>query len=126
MIWVLILPDEANAGSTAMPVSRVNAAAISANAYWTLAATATLTGAAWWPNVLPKDRFRVSPYNTYQHTGLPPTPIANPSVASVLAALNPRNTSCLFYFHDAARQFHCSDTYAEHVALLKKYFGRGK
>lgn len=80
----------------------------------------------WWPVPVPADRFRASPYNTYLHKGLPPTPIASPSVASVLAALNPKNTSCLFYFHDSARQFHCTDTYAEHVALLKKYYGRGK
>ncbi len=84
------------------------------------------TGGSWWPQVVPSDRFRISAYNTYLHGGLPPTPIASPSVASVLAALNPVNTTCIFYFHDSARQFHCSDTYAEHVALLKKYFGRGK
>src|SRR3989338_1220597 len=82
--------------------------------------------ASWWPKVVPADRFRASPYNTYLHPGLPPTPIANPSVASILAALNPKNTSCLFYFHDSAGGFHCSDTYTEHVALLKKYYGRGK
>jgi UPF0755 protein len=57
---------------------------------------------------------------------LPPTPIANPSVAAVLAALNPKKTTCLFYFHDASAGFHCSDTYEQHVALLKKYYGRGK
>jgi len=84
------------------------------------------TGGSWWPRPAPADRFRTSPYNTYLHAGLPPTPISNPSVAAILAALNPRNTSCLFYFHDNAKQFHCSDTYAGHVALLKKYFGRGK
>ncbi len=81
----------------------------------------------WWPTVVPPgDMRRKSPYNTYLNKGLPPTPIASPSVASVLAALNPINTSCLFYFHDNARRFHCSDTYVEHVALLKQYFGRGK
>lgn len=80
----------------------------------------------WWPKVVPADMYRESPYNTYINKGLPPTPIANPSVASVLAALNPKNTTCMFYFHDNAGQFHCTDTYAEHVALLKKYFGRGK
>lgn len=84
------------------------------------------TAMGWWPQVLPADRFRKSPYNTYLHTGLPPGPITTPSVAAVLAALNPEKTSCLFYFHDAAREFHCSDTYAEHVALLKKYYGQGK
>ncbi len=81
---------------------------------------------SWWPKPLPLDRFRKSPYNTYLNKGLPPTPIASPSVASVLAALNPKNTSCIFYFHDSLGGFHCSDTYAEHVALLKKYYGRGK
>ena len=83
-------------------------------------------GTGWWPVPVPADRFRKSPYNTYLHSGLPPTPIANPSVASVLAALNPKNTSCFFYFHDAAGGFHCTDTYAGHVALLKKHYGRGK
>ena len=86
----------------------------------------SVAGANWWPKPVPADRFRKSPYNTYLNKGLPPNPIANPSVASVLAALNPKNTSCLFYFHDSAGKFHCTDTYAEHVALLKKYYGRGK
>lgn len=86
----------------------------------------TAAAVSWWPTVVPADRFRKSPYNTYLNKGLPPTPIASPSVASVLAALNPKKTSCIFYFHDASRGFHCSDTYAEHVALLKKYYGRGK
>lgn len=81
---------------------------------------------SWWPGVVPNDRWRKSPYNTYLHKGLPPSPIANPSVDSILAALNPKNTSCLFYFHDARGEFHCTDTYTEHVALLKKYYGRGK
>lgn len=86
----------------------------------------TAAARSWWPGVIPADRFRVSPYNTYMHAGLPPAPIANPSVAAILAALNPKSTACLFYFHDASRQFHCSDTYAGHVALLKQYYGRGK
>ena len=85
-----------------------------------------LSSGSWWPRLYPADQFRKSPYNTYLHAGLPPAPIANPSIASVLAALNPRKTSCLFYFHDALGGFHCSETYAEHVSLLKKYYGRGK
>lgn len=80
----------------------------------------------WWPVVNPPDKYIKSPYNTYMHPGLPPTPIASPSVAAVLAALNPIKTSCIFYFHDNKGDFHCSDNYAGHVALLKKYFGRGK
>ena len=80
----------------------------------------------WWPRVVPDDRFRKSAYNTYQHAGLPPTPIATPSVAAVIAALNPKSTACLYYFHDDGGNFHCSETYAGHVAALKKIYGRGK
>ena len=80
----------------------------------------------WWQEVLPKDKYISSAYNTYLHPGLPPGPIANPSLAAVLAALNPEKTSCIYYFHDAKGNFHCSDTYAQHVALLKEYYGQGK
>ncbi|MCI9445398.1 MAG: endolytic transglycosylase MltG [Oscillospiraceae bacterium] len=38
-----------------------------------------------------------SPYNLYQHTGLPPTPIANPGIASIRAALQPEETNYYFY-----------------------------
>lgn len=84
------------------------------------------TERSWWPQVLPSDKYIKSPYNTYQNIGLPPTPIANPSVDSVLAALNPHKTDCMFYFHDAHGVFHCSATYEGHVALLKKYYGQGR
>ncbi len=80
----------------------------------------------WWPTVLSKDKYIKSPYNTYLNSGLPPAPIANPSVAAILAALNPIKTTCLFYFHDRRGGFHCSDTYADHVKQLKKYYGQGK
>lgn len=86
----------------------------------------TKAAVSWWPKVLPTDIRRSSPYNTYMSPGLPPTAIANPSVAAVLAALNPVHTPCYFYFHDAEGNMHCSATYQEHVALLKKYYGRGK
>lgn len=79
----------------------------------------------WWPTPRPADKFLKSPYNTYKNTGLPPTPIANPSVEAVVAALNPEITPCMFYFHDTKGGFHCTKTYEEHVAKLKKIYGRG-
>lgn len=81
---------------------------------------------SWWPKVIPADTRRKSPYNTYLNPGLPPAPIANPSVAAVVAALNPLKTSCMFYFNDDEGNILCTDTYEDHVALLKKYYGRGK
>jgi cell division protein YceG involved in septum cleavage len=89
-------------------------------------ARANKGGEKWWPVPVPDDKYIKSPYNTYQNEGLPPTPIANPSPEAILAALNPKETDCIFYFHDKKANFHCTKTYEEHVALLKKYYGRGK
>jgi UPF0755 protein len=80
----------------------------------------------WWPVPRPADKDIESPFNTYQNEGLPPSPIANPSLDAILAALNPKKTDCLFYFHDQNGGFHCSPTYEGHVDLLKQYYGRGK
>lgn len=88
-------------------------------------ASKTKTG-SWWPKVVPNDKYVKSPYNTYKYKGLPPGPIASPSTAAVLAALNPKKTDCIFYFHDKRGSMHCSVTYKEHVTLLKKYYGQGK
>ena len=41
-----------------------------------------------------------SPYNTNINAGLPPTPICNPSLAAIQAALNPENTDYLFFIYD--------------------------
>jgi cell division protein YceG involved in septum cleavage len=38
-----------------------------------------------------------SPYNTYTHTTLPPTPIGNPGLASIQAAAHPANVDYLYY-----------------------------
>ncbi len=76
----------------------------------------------WWPTVIPSDKYIKSPYNTYQNKGLPPTPIASPSVGAILAALNPIETPCLYYFNDKKGEFHCSENYKDHVNLLRKYY----
>jgi UPF0755 protein len=38
-----------------------------------------------------------SPYNTYKHTGLPPGPICNPSIASLKAVMAPAQTQYLYF-----------------------------
>ncbi|MGI6028817.1 MAG: endolytic transglycosylase MltG [Candidatus Heteroscillospira sp.] len=60
-----------------------------------------------------------SPYNTYKNTGLPPTPIANPGMASIRAALDPASSSYLFYALDTETGTHrFFNTYAEHQAFV--------
>ncbi len=91
-------------------------------------ATAALgnSNRGWWPVPKPEDKFIDSPYNTYQNAGLPPAPIANPSVDAIIAALNPRQTDCLFYYHTDDGTFYCNATYEEHVEGLRQHFGQGK
>jgi UPF0755 protein len=61
-----------------------------------------------------------SPYNTYQNTGLPPTPISSPGIASLQASLNPRDTEYLYFVarYDGTHVF--SKTLAEHEAAQNK------
>lgn len=80
----------------------------------------------WWPAPRPADKFIKSPFNTYANKGLPPGAIANPSTASIIAALNPLKTTCLYYFHSAKGEYYCSETYPEHVEKLKQVYGRGR
>jgi cell division protein YceG involved in septum cleavage len=80
----------------------------------------------WWPIVRPADKFLDSDFNSYQNQGLPPAPIANPSAEAVLAALNPVQTDCLYYFHGPDADYYCSVDYAEHVSKLKQIYGRGR
>ncbi len=79
----------------------------------------------WWPVVKPRDKFLTSPFNTYQNAGLPPSPISNPSTESIIAALNPIKTTCLFYFHTDEGEYFCSVSYEAHVSKLRSLYGRG-
>ena len=47
-----------------------------------------------------------SPYNTRLYTGLPPTPICNPGMESIKAALNPMQTDYYYYALDAEEGVH--------------------
>jgi cell division protein YceG involved in septum cleavage len=80
----------------------------------------------WWPVVRPADKFLDSDFNSYQNKGLPPAPIANPSAEAVLAALNPLQTDCLYYFHGPGADYYCSVDYEEHVSKLKQVYGQGR
>ena len=62
-----------------------------------------------------------SPYNTYQHTGLPPGPIANPGMASIMAVLHPAETDYLYFVADRQGHNHYAFTYEEHMKLVNQY-----
>lgn len=68
-----------------------------------------------------KDLRTNGPYNTYTNKGLPPTPINNPGLDSILAVLNPIPNKYLFYLSDKDGITRFSKTHDEHVTLKAKY-----
>ena len=65
----------------------------------------------------------VSPYNTYLNKGLPPGPIANPSMDAVRAVLHPVITDYLYFVADKDGHHQFTKTYDEHLAMIKKING---
>jgi len=56
-----------------------------------------------------------SPYNTYLYKGLPPGPICNPGIDSIIAALEPANEDYLFFVLGDNGRHIFSKTYEEHL-----------
>ena len=62
-----------------------------------------------------------NPYNTYQHEGLPPGPIANPGRASIDATLAPNGCDYLFFVAKNEREHVFAKTLEEHKKNVDKY-----
>lgn len=82
-------------------------------------------GDAYDGNIRRKDLRFDTPYNTYVHKGLPPTPIALPGRASISAALNPADTSVVYFVSKGNGTHHFSTTYKEHREAVIKYQLKG-
>lgn len=76
---------------------------------------------SWWGAIDLEEKQKDSPYNSYLHKGLPPTPICSPSIAYIDAVLNSEETDCFFYLHDRKGTIHCSESYEEHLQNIKRY-----
>lgn len=59
-----------------------------------------------------------TPYNTYTNKGLPPTPIANPGLVALNAALNPENTKYYYYVLGNDGTHHFFRTHQEHQNFI--------
>ena len=80
--------------------------------------------ADWWKRDLTdEDLLRESPHNTYLVSGLPPTPIASPGLASIEAAANPARVPYLFFVARGDGTHAFAVTYEEHRANVERYSG---
>ncbi len=76
-------------------------------------------------NLRKRDLLADTPFNTYTRNGLPPTPIAMPGKASLLAAVRPEPTRALYFVARGDGSSEFSETLADHNRAVNKY-QRGK
>jgi len=72
-------------------------------------------------NIRKKDLTTDTIYNTYTRDGLPPTPIAMPSLAAIEAALHPEKTKALYFVGKGDGSHAFSNSLVEHNRAVAKY-----
>jgi UPF0755 protein len=72
-------------------------------------------------NLTKKDLNTRTPYNTYKISGLPPSPISNPGLAALKAALNPEDVPYLYFVSKNNGTHHFSEDFEEHQGAVYKY-----
>ncbi|HTJ97894.1 MAG TPA: endolytic transglycosylase MltG [Rhodocyclaceae bacterium] len=72
-------------------------------------------------NIRKSDLSTDTPYNTYTHAGLPPTPIAMPGLAAIQAALNPPKSDKYYFVARGDGTSEFSRTLDEHNRAVNKY-----
>ncbi|XZG69912.1 endolytic transglycosylase MltG [Chitinibacteraceae bacterium HSL-7] len=76
-------------------------------------------------NLRKRDLRADTPYNSYTRAGLPPTPIAMPGEAALLAAIQPSETRALYFVARGDGTSHFSETLDEHNRAVNRYI-RGR
>jgi UPF0755 protein len=59
--------------------------------------------------------------STYHSKGLPSTPISNPGLATIEAAITPTPSNYIYYLHDSSGNIHYASTYKQHEQNIKNY-----
>jgi UPF0755 protein len=72
-------------------------------------------------NLRKRDLLADSPYNTYLHPGLPPTPISMPGLKSIVAVLHPAQTHALYFVAKGDGSSIFSNSLAEHNRAVNRY-----
>ena len=77
-------------------------------------------------NIRFRDLKKDTPYNTYLHKGLTPTPIALPGLDSIRAALHPADSKALYFVAKGDGTHYFSKTLEEHNKAVRKFQLKGK
>lgn len=83
-------------------------------------------GALYSGNLRKRDLQTDTPWNTYTRGGLPPTPIAMPGQAALLAAVQPAHSKSLYFVSRGDGSSHFSSTLDEHNRAVNKYQRGGR
>jgi UPF0755 protein len=80
----------------------------------------------WWKTPVTLEEYQNvnSPYNTYLYPGLPPGPICSPGASSILAVLQPAQTSYLFFLARGDGSHVFAETWEEHERNVQQYQGQ--
>ena len=78
-------------------------------------------GASYTGKIFKSDLTTDTPYNTYLHKGLPPTPIAMPSESSLMAVLHPAHHDYLYFVAKGDGSHRFSKTLEEHNQAVSLY-----
>ena len=80
----------------------------------------------WWKTPVTLEEYQNvnSPYNTYLYPGLPPGPICSPGASSIVAVLQPAQTSYLFFLARGDGTHVFAETWEEHQRNVQQYQGQ--
>jgi UPF0755 protein len=80
------------------------------------------TGGYWKPDLSADDLKLPSPFNTYTQAGLPPSPIASPSMESIVAVIRPAATDYLYFLaRPSDGSLVLARTFEEHERNVARY-----
>ncbi|HJX45785.1 MAG TPA: endolytic transglycosylase MltG [Patescibacteria group bacterium] len=84
----------------------------------------TTSDCNWWPILTKEDLQIISRFNTYKYPGFPPSPVSNPGLSSIKAAVFPQDSPYWFYLHDNEGVIHFAKTIEEHNENIRNYLGK--